>query len=142
MESFTFILKIWRTGFRIKERFPPFPHRIAGKGSGNAQRNLADSGDDAGGAGAYYLTELASQVSAKRKTLKNAVVLLCVQDAEQMWAAVLDARAKLPDAALVVLSPKAAGAQPLEPSMRGVTFASPATVGAEVCRLLAVPQRE
>ena len=53
--------------------------------------------------------------------------------------AVLDARAKLPDAALVVLSPKAAGAQPLEPSMRGVTFASPATVGAEVCRLLAVP---
>ena len=51
----------------------------------------------------------------------------------------LDARAKLPDAALVVLSPKAAGAQPLEPSMRGVTFASPATVGTEVCRLLAVP---
>ena len=73
--------------------------------------------------GAYYLTELASQASAKRKTLKNAVVLLCAQDAEQMWAAVLDARAKLPDAALVVLSPKAAGAQPLEPSMRGVTFA-------------------
>ena len=34
--------------------------------------------------GAYYLTELASQASAKRKTLKNAVVLLCVQDAEQM----------------------------------------------------------
>lgn len=89
--------------------------------------------------GAYYLTELASQASAKRKTLKNAVVLLCAQDAEQMWAAVLDARAKLPDAALVVLSPKAAGAQPLEPSMRGVTFASPTTVGAEVCRLLAVP---
>ena len=88
--------------------------------------------------GAYYLT----QASAKRKTLKNAVVLLCAQDAEQMWAAVLDARAKLPDAALVVLSPKAAGAQPLEPSMRGVTFASPATVGAEVCRLLAVPQGE
>ena len=88
--------------------------------------------------GAYYLTELASQASAKRKTLKNAVVLLCAQDAEQMWAA----RAKLPDAALVVLSPKAAGAQPLEPSMRGVTFASPATVGAEVCRLLAVPQGE
>ena len=57
--------------------------------------------------GAYYLTELASQASAKRKTLKNAVVLLCAQDAEQMWAAVLDARAKLPDAALVVLSPKA-----------------------------------
>ena len=55
--------------------------------------------------GAYYLTELASQASAKRKTLKNAVVLLCAQDAEQMWAAVLDARAKLPDAALVVLSP-------------------------------------
>ena len=60
--------------------------------------------------GAYYLTELASQASAKRKTLKNAVVLLCAQDAEQMWAAVLDARAKLPDAALVVRSPKAAGA--------------------------------
>ena len=81
--------------------------------------------------GAYYLTELASQAGAKRKTLKNAVVLLCAQDAEQMWAAVLDARAKLPDAALVVLSPKAAEAQPLEPSMRGVTFASPGTVGAE-----------
>ena len=44
--------------------------------------------------------------------------------------------------ALVVLSPKAAEAQPLEPSMRGVTFASPGTVGAEVCRLLAVPQGE
>ena len=56
--------------------------------------------------------------------------------------AVLDARAKLPDAALVVLSPKAAEAQPLEPSMRGVTFASTGTVGAEVCRLLAVPQGE
>ena len=89
--------------------------------------------------GAYYLTELASQAGAKRKTLKNAVVLLCAQDAEQMWAAVLDARAKLPDAALVVLSPEA---QPLEPSMRGVTFASPGTVGAEVCRLLAVPYSE
>ena len=30
--------------------------------------------------GAYYLTELASQADAKRKTLKNAVVLLCAQD--------------------------------------------------------------
>lgn len=89
--------------------------------------------------GAYYLTELATQAGAKRKTLKNAVVLLGVQDAEQMWGAVLDARAKLPDAALVVLSPKAAENQKLEPSMKGITFASPATVGEEICRLLAVP---
>ena len=54
----------------------------------------------------------------------------CVRRAQDIFFSLL---------ALVVLSPKAAGAQPLEPSMRGVTFASPATVGAEVCRLLAVP---
>ena len=86
--------------------------------------------------GAYYLTELASQAGAKRKTLKNAVVLLCAQDARADVGRRAGCARQLPDAALVVLSPKAAEAQPLEPSMRGVTFASPGTVGAEVCRLL------
>ena len=42
-------------------------------------------------------------------------------------------RVKLPDAALVVLSPKSSEYQKPEPSMRGVTFALLVTVAEEVC---------
>lgn len=93
--------------------------------------------------GAYYLTELASQAGAKRKTLKNAVCCFGAQDAEQMWAAVLGcARPSCRTRRWWCFRLRRPRHSRWSPAWRGVTFASPGTVGAEVCRLLAVPQGE
>ena len=53
--------------------------------------------------GAYYLSDLLTNCLFRRRKAAEALVVLRADTSEQMWAGVLDARAALPDTAVVVL---------------------------------------
>lgn len=56
--------------------------------------------------GAYYLSDLLTNCLFRRRKAAEALVVLRADTSEQMWAGVLDARAALPDTAVVVLCPQ------------------------------------
>ena len=89
--------------------------------------------------GAYYVSEMLTRCLLRRRKLQNAVVLLAAHSPEEMWNGVLDVRAKLPESAVVVLCAQELELHRLEPSMKGVVFATPDTLGEVVCAQLAMP---
>ena len=56
--------------------------------------------------GAYHLSDLLTNCLFRRRKAAEALVVLRADTSEQMWAGVLDARAALPDTAVVVLCPQ------------------------------------
>lgn len=90
--------------------------------------------------GAYYLSDVLAGCARRRSRLCGAVVLLAADGAAQVWNGVLDVRARMPDAPVVVLCREPVDAQRLEPSMKGVVFATPETLGETVCAQLGAAQ--
>ena len=87
--------------------------------------------------GEYYLSDVLTRSLFHTRQIRNAVVLVATDSPEQMWAGVLDTRAKLPESEIILLCANANTIQPeLEPSMQSVTFATPDTIGDAVCRCL------
>ena len=84
--------------------------------------------------GAYYLSDLLTNC------LAEALVVLRADTSEQMWAGVLDARAALPDTAVVVLCPQEDAFTPPGAGMRGVAFATPDTLAQVVQAQLTVQE--
>lgn len=82
--------------------------------------------------GAYYLSDLLTNRLLRRKASGDAVVVLRAQSNEQVWAGVLDARAALPDAAVVVLRARESTLMPPQAGMRGVAFATPETLAGTI----------
>ena len=78
--------------------------------------------------GAYYLSDLLTNCLFRRRKAAEALVVLRADTSEQMWAGVLDARAALPDTAVVVLCPQEDAFTPPGAGMRGVAFATPDTL--------------
>lgn len=89
--------------------------------------------------GAYYLTELLAQGLARHRKMPGAVVVLAPSKGGDVWGDVLDLRDRLPDAHVVVVTAGACNLQGLEPSMKGVVFATADTVGPAVCEQLRIP---
>ena len=73
--------------------------------------------------GAYYLSDLLTNCLFRRRKAAEALVVLRADTSEQMWAGVLDARAALPDTAVVVLCPQEDAFTPPGAGMRGVAYA-------------------
>lgn len=69
--------------------------------------------------GAYYLSDLLTNCLFRRRKAAEALVVLRADTSEQMWAGVLDARAALPDTAVVVLCPQEDAFTPPGAGMRG-----------------------
>lgn len=89
--------------------------------------------------GVYFLGTLLAQGIADRKKPLNAVVVWAPEGQEAAWGAVLDLRRRMPDANIVVLTPRAPALRQMEPGMEGVTFATPQTLAQTVCRQLHIP---
>ena len=87
--------------------------------------------------GAYYLSDLLTNCLFRRR---KALVVLRADTSEQMWAGVLDARAALPDTAVVVLCPQEDAFTPPGAGMRGVAFATPDTLAQVVQAQLKVQE--
>ena len=76
-----------------------------------------------------------------RRKAAEALVVLRADTSEQMWAGVLDARAALPDTAVVVLFPQEDAFTPPGAGMRGgVAFATPDTLAQVVQAQLKVQE--
>lgn len=90
--------------------------------------------------GAYYLTELLAQGLSRHRKMPGAVVVLAPGRGGDVWGDVLDVRGRLPDTHVVVLTAGACNLQGLEPSMKGVVFATADTVAQAVCEQLCIPR--
>ena len=90
--------------------------------------------------GAYYLSDLLTNCLFRRRKAAEALVVLRADTSEQMWAGVLDARAALPDTAVVVLCPQEDAFTPPGAGMRGVAFATPDTLAQVVQAQLTVQE--
>lgn len=90
--------------------------------------------------GAYYVSDLLTNFFIKKAKLKNAVVLLAAQSSEEMWNGVLNVRTKMPESVVVVLCAETLECQRLEPSMKGVLFATPQSIGEVICKAFAIKQ--
>ena len=89
--------------------------------------------------GAYYLSDLLTNCLFRRRKAAEALVVLRADTSEQMWAGVLDARAALPDTAVVV-RPQEDAFTPPGAGMRGVAFATPDTLAQVVQAQLTVQE--
>ena len=71
-----------------------------------------------------YLSDLLTNCLFRRRKAAEALVVLRADTSEQMWAGVLDARAALPDTAVVVLCPQEDAFTPPGAGMRcGLRYA-------------------
>ena len=87
--------------------------------------------------GAYYLSDLLTNCLFRRRKAAEALVVLRADTSEQMWAGVLDARAALPDTAVVVLCPQE---DAFTPPGAGMAFATPDTLAQVVQAQLKVQE--
>ncbi len=78
--------------------------------------------------GAYYLSDLLTGHLLRRKRARPLVVVEA-ESGEQLWSGVLDVRAVLPDAPVVVLCEQREALPPPGAGLRGVAFATPETLG-------------
>ena len=86
------------------------------------------------------LDDMYIDIGAKDREAAEALVVLRADTSEQMWAGVLDARAALPDTAVVVLCPQEDAFTPPGAGMRGVAFATPDTLAQVVQAQLTVQE--
>ena len=85
-------------------------------------------------------SDLLTNCLFRRRKAAEALVVLRADTSEQMWAGVLDARAALPDTAVVVLCPQEDAFTPPGAGMRGVAFATPDTLAQVVQAQLTVQE--
>ncbi|MBP8855268.1 MAG: hypothetical protein KBG54_02050 [Oscillospiraceae bacterium] len=87
--------------------------------------------------GAYFLSDVLTACIFRGNDIPRAVVLLSTGSLEQMWNGVLEVRQKNPDCEVIILCTGAVDEKArLEPSMRGVSFATPDTLGVTLCTRL------
>ncbi|MEF9865348.1 MAG: hypothetical protein RR576_11235 [Oscillospiraceae bacterium] len=87
--------------------------------------------------GAYFLSDVLTSCIFKSGKIPKAIVLLSTGKLDEMWNGITDIRQKNPECDIIVLCSGAMDEKErLEPSMRGVSFATKETIGTTLCARL------